>query len=103
MTTAVLGGKIDVPTVGSERAEVKIPVGTQSGKQFQLRGKGMPILNNGQYGDMVIQVNIETPVNLNKKQRELMRAFAEEDGNDVSPEASGFFNKVKELWDDLTD
>ncbi len=103
MTTAVLGGKIDVPTVGSERAEVKIPVGTQSGKQFQLRGKGMPILNNGQYGDMVIQVNIETPVNLNKKQRELMRAFAEEDGNDVSPEASCFFNKVKELWDDLTD
>lgn len=103
MTTATLGGQVKVPTVGGGKAEVKITAGTSTGKRFHISGKGMPILNRNQYGDMVIQANVETPVNLNKKQKELLRAFAEECGDEVSPESSGFFNKVKELWDDLTD
>lgn len=103
MTTATLGGHIDVPTVGGEKAEVKITQGTPSGKRFKIHGKGMPILNRGGFGDMIIQANVETPVNLSKKQKELLRAFAEECGDDVSPEASGFLNKVKELWEDITE
>ncbi|MEZ5759417.1 MAG: molecular chaperone DnaJ [Emcibacteraceae bacterium] len=103
MTTATLGGKIEIPTVGGEKAEVKIVAGTSSGKRYRIQGKGMPILNRDTYGDMVIEARVETPVNLNKKQKELLRAFAEECGDNVSPEASGFFNKVKELWEDLTD
>lgn len=102
MTTATLGGNITVPTVGGEKATVKIAPGTPSGKRIQISDKGMPILNRGTFGDMIIEAQVETPVNLNKKQKELLRAFAEECGDNVSPEASGFFNKVKELWDDLT-
>lgn len=102
MTTATLGGNIDVPTVGGEKADVKITAGSPSGKRYIIPGKGMPILNRGTFGDMVIETQVETPVNLNKKQKELLRTFAEECGDNVSPEASGFFNKVKELWDDLT-
>ena len=103
MTTATLGGTIEVPTVGGEKADVKIPAGTPTGRRFKISGKGMPVLNRGTHGDMIIEAQVETPVNLNKKQKELLRAFAEECGDDVSPEASGFFNKVKELWEDLTD
>lgn len=103
MTTATLGGTIEVPTVGGEKADVKIGAGTPTGKRFKIPGKGMPILNRGSFGDMVIETVVETPVNLNKKQKDLLRAFAEECGDDVSPEASGFFNKVKEIWEDLTD
>lgn len=102
MTTATLGGNIEVPTVGGEKATVKITPGTSTGKRFNIHRKGMPILNGNQFGDMVIQAIVETPVNLNKKQKFLLRAFAEECGDEVSPEASGFFNKVKELWEDLT-
>ena len=63
----------------------------------------MPILHSEQFGDMVIQTVVETPVNMTKKQKELLRAFANECGDNVSPESAGFFNKVKELWEDLTD
>jgi molecular chaperone DnaJ len=104
MTTVTLGGEIEVPTIGGKKAKVKITKGTQTGKRFKIHGKGMPILNSGGgVGDMVIQANVETPVNLSKKQKELLRAFAEECGDDVSPESSGFLNKAKELWEDLTE
>lgn len=103
MTTAALGGEIEVPTIGGDKTTVKISRGTQSGKRYKITGKGMPVLNRGTYGDMIIETNVETPVNLSKKQKELLRAFAEECGDDVSPEASGFLNKAKELWEDLTD
>ncbi len=102
LTTAALGGEINVPTVNGKKAKVKISAGNQTGKQYRLRGKGMPILHSTQFGDMVIQTTVETPVNMTKKQKELLRAFANECGDNVSPESSGFFNKVKELWDDLT-
>ncbi len=103
MTTAVMGGQIEVPTIGGGRARVKIPEGTQSGRQFRLRGKGMPELNGGYVGDMILETAVETPVNLTKRQRELMEEFAQEGGDNISPRSEGFFTKVKDLWDDLTE
>jgi len=103
LTTAALGGEINVPTVNGGKTKLKINAGNQTGKQYRLRGKGMPILHSTQFGDMVIQTSVETPVNMTKKQKELLRAFADECGDEVSPESSGFIDKVKELWDDLTD
>lgn len=103
MTTATLGGNLEVPTIEGKRARMKIPAGTQSGRQFRLKGKGMPELNGGFVGDMIIETQVETPVNLTKRQKELMQEFAEEGGNEISPQSEGFFTKVKELWDDLTE
>ena len=103
MTTASLGGEVEIPTIDGGKSRVKIKAGTQTGKKYQLRGKGMPILNNPKVGDMIIRTIVETPVNMSKKQKELLRAFATECGDDVSPESSGFIYKVKGLWEDLTD
>lgn len=103
MTTATLGGQIEVPTIEGKRARIKVPEGTQSGRQFRLRSKGMPELNGGFVGDMIIETLVETPVKLSKKQRELMEEFAAEGGDQVSPQSEGFFTKVKDLWDDLTE
>lgn len=102
MTEAVLGTEIEVPCVDGGRAKVKIPEGTQNGKQFRLRGKGMPILRAAQKGDMYIQVMVETPVKLSKKQKDLLREFAEISDKDTSPESSGFFNRVKGFWDNFS-
>ena len=104
MTTATLGGAVEVPTVGGGRARVTVPAGTQSGHQFRLRGKGMPALRGAGHGDMYIEVAVETPVNLTKRQKELLKQFDEQGGSrPTSPEAEGFFAKVKELWEDLKD
>lgn len=103
MATATLGGQIEVPTIEGKRARIRVPEGTQSGRQFRLKGKGMPELNGGFVGDMIIETVVETPVNLTKRQKELLQEFAEEGGDSVSPQSDGFFTKVKELWDDLTD
>ncbi|MFZ5610401.1 MAG: molecular chaperone DnaJ [Pseudomonadota bacterium] len=106
MTTAISGGDVAVPAIGGGKAMVKIPAGTQSGAQFRLRGKGMPTISGGPTGDMIVQVRVETPTNLNKRQKELMREFAaieEETKGSCSPEASGFFAKVKEFWGGLTE
>ena len=102
MTTAVLGGAIEVPTVDGGRARLTIPAGTQSGNQFRLRGKGMSVYRSAAKGDMFVQASVETPVNLNKSQKALLREFAEK-GNaaKMSPLSYGFFSKVKELWEDL--
>lgn len=101
MTKAALGGKIEVPTIGGGRVSVKIPEGTQSGRQFRLRGKGMPALNSGGYvGDMILEAHVETPSNLTARQRELLEEFAAECGDDVSPESKGFFDKVKDIFAD---
>jgi molecular chaperone DnaJ len=102
MTTAVLGGAIEVPTVDGGRARVTIPAGTQSGNQFRLKGKGMSVYRSTSRGDMFVQATVETPVNLSKAQKDLLRQFAEK-GNQArtSPLSHGFFSKVKELWEDL--
>lgn len=103
MTTAALGGELEVPTIDGKRAKLKVPNGAQTGKQFRLRGKGMPQLNSSHTGDMIVECFVETPVNLTKRQKELLREFTGEGGANTSPESEGFFTKVKELWDDLTD
>ena len=99
MTTAALGGEIEAPTLDGGRTRVKVPEGVQSGKQLRLRGKGMPALQRaGQFGDLYIELGVETPVNLTKRQEELLREFEQEGGNN-SPENSDFFSKVKDFWD----
>ena len=101
LSTASLGGHLEVPTIDGGRVKVTIPEGTQTGHQFRLRGKGMSVLRSGAKGDMYIEVQVETPVNLNKKQKELLREFDTTQGQDTSPQSEGFFAKVKEFWDDL--
>ena len=78
MVKAALGGHIDVPTLEETVTRVKIPPGTESGKQFRLKGKGMPVLRTKMMGDMYIQVDVETPKNLTKRQRELLEEFEKE-------------------------
>ena len=98
MSTAALGGQIEVPTVDGGRTRVKIPEGTQSGKQFRLRGKGMPVLRSSKIGDMYIQVEVETPRNLTRKQKELLREFEKASTDNNHPQSSGFFSRVREFW-----
>ncbi|MGE4220396.1 MAG: DnaJ C-terminal domain-containing protein, partial [Alphaproteobacteria bacterium] len=102
MTTAALGGQIEVPGVDGKRAKVTIPEGTQSGQQFRLKAKGMPVLRSRQTGDMYVEVQVETPVNLSRKQKDLLSKLAE-DNDGHSPQSNGFFSKIKEFWEDLTE
>ena len=101
MTTATLGGQFDVPTVEGSTSRVKVPEGTQAGKQFRLRGKGMPIMRSSQHGDMYIQVTVETPTNLTRRQRELLAEFEQESSGENNPESAGFFSKVRDFIDNL--
>jgi len=105
MVTAALGGMIDVPTIEGTMTKVTIPPGTQTGNQFRLKGKGMSVLRSQARGDMFIQATVETPVNLTKRQQELLKEFAEAGDSDSkhNPESHGFFAKVKDLWKDLTE
>ena len=98
MTTAALGGQIEVPTVEGEMTRVKIPEGSESGKQFRLKGKGMPVLRSKMTGDMYIQVDVETPKNLTRKQRELLEEFEKLSHKGTSPESAGFFARVKDYF-----
>ncbi|MEM9734777.1 MAG: molecular chaperone DnaJ [Pseudomonadota bacterium] len=103
MTTAALGGQFEVGTIEGTQTRVKVPEGTQNGRQFRLRGKGMPVMRSTQMGDMYIQVAIETPSNLTKRQRELLQEFAEESSEANSPESTGFFAGMKKFFDDLAE
>ena len=100
MITAALGGEVEVPTIDGGKSRVKVPAGTQTGKQLRLRGKGMPALRGGGAGDMMIELAVETPVNLTPKQKELLEEF-EKLGADNNPEGSSFFAKVKGFWDGM--
>ena len=102
MTTAALGGQFDVPTVDGGKTRVKIPEGTQTAKQFRLRSKGMPVLRSNKVGDMYIQVVVETPQKLSRKQRELLEEFETLSSKDNHPDASGFFTRVKDFFENLT-
>jgi molecular chaperone DnaJ len=99
MTTAALGGQIEVPTVDGAATRVKIPEGSESGKQFRLKGKGMPVLRSKVAGDMYIQVEVETPKNLTKRQRELLEEFERQSHKETSPESAGFFARVKDFFE----
>jgi molecular chaperone DnaJ len=103
--TAALGGEIDVPTIEGKRLKLSIPAGTQTGRQFRVRDKGMVELQGKRRGDMFVEVAVETPVNLTKRQQELLREFegAGDAGSTHHPASTGFFAKMKELWDDLRD
>ncbi len=98
MAVASLGGEIEVPTIDGKKSRVTIPEGTQNAKQFRLKAKGMPVLRSSQHGDMYIQVSVETPVNLTRRQKELLKEFDTEARNN-SPESEGFFSKAKAFWD----
>ena len=99
MTTAALSGHIDVPTVDGGKTRVKVPEGTETGKQFRLKGKGMPVLRSKVTGDMYIQVEVETPKNLTARQRELLESFERESHGDTSPHSAGFFTRMKEFFE----
>lgn len=104
MTTAALGGNVEVPTIDGSRAKVSIPEGTQSGQQFRLRSKGMSVLNSKGRGDMYIETAVEVPVNLTKDQKKLLKNFREAGGGkNQNPQSDGFFSRVKEFWEDLTE
>ncbi len=98
ITTAALGGQFDVPTVDGGKTRVKIPEGTQTGKQFRLRGKGMPVLRSKEMGDMYIQAVVETPANLTRRQRELLEEFEKASSDETNPESTGFFARVRDLF-----
>jgi molecular chaperone DnaJ len=105
MTTAALGGSIEVPTVDGTRAKVSIPAGTQTGHQFRLRGKGMTIMRSRSRGDMFITISVEVPINLSKKQKELLQQFDQEEKKEesTSPQTDKFFQKIKDFFGDLKD
>ena len=101
MTTAALGGQIEVPTIDGGRTRVKIPEGTETGKQFRMKSKGMPVLRSKQQGDLYIQVEVETPKNLSRKQRDLLKSFEEASNPSTSPASTGFFARVKEFFEGI--
>jgi len=103
MATAALGGQFEVACLDSTKSRVKVPDGTQTGKQFRLRGKGMPIMRSSDFGDLYIQVVTETPQNLSKRQRELLEEFEQISSEDNSPESTGFFTRMKRFLDGLAD
>ncbi len=99
MTTAILGGSIEVPTIDGSRVKVAIPEGTQGGHRFRVKGKGMSVLKSSHRGDMYLHAQIETPTKLTKKQKDLLKEFDKEDGDShTSPQTEKFFSKMKEFW-----
>ncbi|MEJ5218009.1 molecular chaperone DnaJ [Cognatishimia sp. D5M38] len=100
MASAALGGDIEVPTIDGGRSRVKIPAGSQSGRQMRLRSKGMPALRGAGQGDMFIEIAVETPVNLTSRQKELLREF-EQESKENNPENDSFFKSVKGFWDSM--
>ena len=101
MASAALGGDIEVPTIDGGRARVKIPEGSQTGRQMRLRGKGMPVLRGKDVGDMFIELAVETPVNLTSRQKELLREFDKLSEQKNNPQSAGFFSAVKGFWDSM--
>jgi len=102
MTKAALGGEVEVPTIDGGRSRVKVPEGSQSGRQMRLKTKGMPALRGPGQGDMYIELMVETPVKLTSEQKELLRQFEDSCAKSNNPNATGFFEKVKNFWDGMT-
>ncbi|MCB1384680.1 MAG: molecular chaperone DnaJ [Nitratireductor sp.] len=103
MTTLALGGQFEVATLDSSKSRVKVPEGTQTGKQFRLKGKGMPVMRASSTGDLYIQVAAETPQNLTRRQRELLTEFEEISSEQNNPQSAGFFSRMKQFLDGLAD
>jgi len=98
LTTAALGGEFNVPQIDGGKTRVKVPEGSQTGKQFRLKGKGMPVLRTSKVGDMYIQIVVETPSNLNRRQRELLEEFEKASSAETHPESAGFFSRVRDFF-----
>jgi molecular chaperone DnaJ len=103
MTTAALGGSFEVTTLDGSQTRVKVPEGTQNGRQFRLKGKGMPVLRQTQVGDLYIQTAVETPQNLTKRQRELLEEFEQLSSQENSPQSSGFFSRMKDFFESFAE
>ncbi|KKB13601.1 molecular chaperone DnaJ [Devosia geojensis] len=99
MTTAALGGEFEVPTLDGARAKVKVAPGTQPGQRVRLKGKGMPVLRSKETGDLYVQLDIETPQNLSKRQRELLEEFVRLTTEETNPTSDGFFHKLKRMFE----
>jgi molecular chaperone DnaJ len=95
---AALGTSIEIPTIDGGKAKIKIPEGTQSGKQFRLKGKGMPFMRRGDFGDLYVQIKTEVPINLNKEQKELLEKFRKIENERSNPSIKKFFQKAKSFW-----
>jgi len=102
MTTAVLGGTIEAPTISGKMTSISISPGTQSGSQIRVRGCGMKLMKGSSFGDMIIHINVEMPVKLTSAQKELLAKFDSESGSETHPANTKFFDKVKGFWDDIT-
>jgi molecular chaperone DnaJ len=98
MVRAAIGGEIAVHAVDGTECKLKVPEGTQSGRQLKVKGKGMPVLRGRDHGDLHVQISVETPQNLTKRQRELLSEFEQESSNQTHPESTGFFARMKELF-----
>ena len=103
MVTAALGGKFEISTLDGTKSRVTVPEGTPTGKQFRLKGKGMPVLRSHQQGDLYVQIAVETPQKLTKRQRELLEEFQKLSSKENNPESTGFFAKMKDFFDTLSD
>src|SRR5579863_2713484 len=99
---AALGGEFRAPSIDGSEAKVRIPEGTQSGKQMRLKGKGMPVLRSRDMGDLYVQAMVETPQNLTRRQRELLAEFESESSQKTHPESAGFFARMKEFFEGLS-
>ena len=97
--SAALVGSVEMPTLEGGRTRVKIPEGSESGKQFRLKGKGMPVLRSKTTGDMYIQIDVETPKNLNRRQRDLLQEFEKTSDKGTNPESTGFFAKMSSFFE----
>jgi len=98
LADAALGASVEVPTIDGGKAKVKIPAGTQNGKQFRLKGKGMPMMRNKSYGDLYIQAITEVPVSLTKEQKNLLEQFKKLEDTKTNPIMKDFFEKAKKFW-----
>ena len=98
-TTAALGGTIEVPGLDRQKHEIRIPAGIQTGKQLRQRGAGMPSMNGRGHGDMVIQIDVETPTRLSARQREILEQFRDTETGEECPASKGFFQKLKAAWE----
>ena len=98
LADAALGVTVEVPTIDGGKAKVKIPAGTQNGKQFRLKGKGMPMIGNKSYGDLYIQAITEVPVSLTKEQKNLLEQFKKLEDTKTNPIMKDFFEKAKKFW-----
>ena len=98
VTDAALGTTLEVPTIDGGKAKVKIPSGTQSGKRFRLKGKGMPLMRGSGYGDLYIQIITEVPISLTSEQKELLEKFRILENNKSNPTIKKFFEKAKSFW-----